>query len=275
MSAKPCAEYVRATRSWAPSGWPRSRPRPCATPRTGARSPASCASGSRSTPGSWTATTEARLTYLGANHDRPRADETLVVDIGGGSTELVVGRGDDVSLSRVARRRAPSATPSGTSSTTRPRPPSSRRWRTTCRHLIDGALTGSDFARARARHRGRGHADVAGGDRSGARSLRPRAGARVRRCSLDSIQRMYSQLAAKTLEERLAVPGLHAGRAPTIVAGVVILIQVMRAFGLQRDRGVRARHPLRGRARGGLRDGVTNRTLTPFQTPDRALDCRR
>jgi exopolyphosphatase/guanosine-5'-triphosphate,3'-diphosphate pyrophosphatase len=43
---------------------------------------------------------------------------------------------------------------------------------------------------------------------------------------------MYSQLAAKTLEERLAVPGLHAGRAPTIVAGVVILIQVMRAFGL-------------------------------------------
>ena len=28
------------------------------------------------------------------------------------------------------------------------------------------------------------------------------------------------------------MPGLHAGRAPTIVAGVVILIQVMRAFGL-------------------------------------------
>ena len=35
-----------------------------------------------------------------------------------------------------------------------------------------------------------------------------------------------------TLEERLAVTGLHPGRAPTIVAGVVILIQVMRAFGL-------------------------------------------
>ena len=49
---------------------------------------------------------------------------------------------------------------------------------------------------------------------------------------ISTIQRMYSQLAAKTLEERLAVPGLHAGRAPTIVAGVVILIQVMRAFGL-------------------------------------------
>ena len=34
------------------------------------------------------------------------------------------------------------------------------------------------------------------------------------------------------LAERLEVVGLHKGRAPTIVAGVVILIQVMRAFGL-------------------------------------------
>ncbi len=52
------------------------------------------------------------------------------------------------------------------------------------------------------------------------------------RLSLGAIQRMYSELAAKPLAERLEVPGLHAGRAPTIVAGVVILIQVMRAFGL-------------------------------------------
>ncbi len=50
--------------------------------------------------------------------------------------------------------------------------------------------------------------------------------------SLESIQRMFSELAAMPLSERLDVPGLHAGRAPTIVAGVVILIQVMRAFGL-------------------------------------------
>ena len=52
--------------------------------------------------------------------------------------------------------------------------------------------------------------------------------------SLDAIQRMYSMLSGKSLEERLEVPGLHPGRAPTIVAGVVILIQAMRAFGLQR-----------------------------------------
>src|SRR6478736_471080 len=34
---------------------------------------------------------EARLTYLGAVADRPPTDGTLVVDVGGGSTELVFG----------------------------------------------------------------------------------------------------------------------------------------------------------------------------------------
>ena len=52
-------------------------------------------------------------------------------------------------------------------------------------------------------------------------------------CSTSTaIQRMFSMLASKPLDERLEVTGLHPGRAPTIVAGVVILIQVMRAFGL-------------------------------------------
>ena len=50
--------------------------------------------------------------------------------------------------------------------------------------------------------------------------------------SLSAIQRMFSRLAAMPLPERLAVPGLHPGRAPTIVAGVVILVEVMRSFGL-------------------------------------------
>jgi exopolyphosphatase/guanosine-5'-triphosphate,3'-diphosphate pyrophosphatase len=50
--------------------------------------------------------------------------------------------------------------------------------------------------------------------------------------SLGSMQHMLSELAAKPLAERLQVRGLQPGRAPTIVAGVVILIQAMRAFGL-------------------------------------------
>src|SRR4051794_22161875 len=34
---------------------------------------------------------EARLTYLGATSEKPPTEPTLVVDIGGGSTELIVG----------------------------------------------------------------------------------------------------------------------------------------------------------------------------------------
>ncbi len=34
------------------------------------------------------------------------------------------------------------------------------------------------------------------------------------------------------LEERREVPGLHPDRAPTIVAGTILLTEVLRAFGL-------------------------------------------
>jgi exopolyphosphatase/guanosine-5'-triphosphate,3'-diphosphate pyrophosphatase len=51
------------------------------------------------------------------------------------------------------------------------------------------------------------------------------------RLGLRGIQRMLSRLASVPLAERLHMPGLHPGRAPTIVAGTVILVQVMRAFG--------------------------------------------
>ena len=52
--------------------------------------------------------------------------------------------------------------------------------------------------------------------------------------TLPSIQRMLSRLASAPLAERVKITGLHADRAPTIVAGVVILIETMRAFGLER-----------------------------------------
>ena len=75
---------------------------------------------------------EARLVYLGAFAERPAAaDSTLVVDIGGGSTELVVGSGAR-SASTPRFRRAPFATRSATCAPTRPTRGSSRRWPATC-----------------------------------------------------------------------------------------------------------------------------------------------
>ena len=174
---------------------------------------------------------EARLTYLGANHDRAPGAETLVVDIGGGSTELVVGRGDDVSF----HASLDAGTVRHTERHVQHDPAGAAELEALANDvqgLIDRSLEGSDFARASV---GIG---VAGTPTSLAaidQVLDPYDPDLVHgyRLSLDSIQRMCSQLAAKTLEERLAVTGLHAGRAPTIVAGVVILIQVMRAFGLR------------------------------------------
>lgn len=41
---------------------------------------------------------EARLIYLGVAHTQPESDSKLVVDIGGGSTEMIIGKGFDPAL---------------------------------------------------------------------------------------------------------------------------------------------------------------------------------
>jgi exopolyphosphatase/guanosine-5'-triphosphate,3'-diphosphate pyrophosphatase len=175
---------------------------------------------------------EARLTYLGAVAGREAADDTLVVDIGGGSTELVLGSGHEVTFHTSLQV--------GTV-------------RHTERHLRNDPPTGSELEALAEDVRKRIFAElaaaeffdigigiaVAGTPTSLAaieQELEPYDPEKVHGyvLTLDGIQRMYSMLSGKTLEERLKVTGLHPGRAPTIVAGVVILIQVMRAFGLQR-----------------------------------------
>jgi exopolyphosphatase/guanosine-5'-triphosphate,3'-diphosphate pyrophosphatase len=175
---------------------------------------------------------EARLTYLGAVADRQPAYGTLVVDIGGGSTELVVGSGKEVSYYASLQ----TGTVRHTERYLVTDPPAAEDLEALAddvRELIYAELSRADFLTAN-----EGIA-VAGTPTSLAaieQELDPYDPERVHgyELSLDSIQHMCSMLASKTLEERVQVPGLHAERAPTIVAGVVILIQVMRAFGLRR-----------------------------------------
>jgi exopolyphosphatase/guanosine-5'-triphosphate,3'-diphosphate pyrophosphatase len=45
------------------------------------------------------------------------------------------------------------------------------------------------------------------------------------------VERELERLAAMTLAERLRVPGIEPGRAPVIVAGIVVLREVMSAYG--------------------------------------------
>ena len=50
--------------------------------------------------------------------------------------------------------------------------------------------------------------------------------------SKDEAERILGELAAIPLEQRRTTPGLHPDRAPTIVAGAIILREVMELFGL-------------------------------------------
>jgi exopolyphosphatase/guanosine-5'-triphosphate,3'-diphosphate pyrophosphatase len=173
---------------------------------------------------------EAQLTYLGATAARAPSDRTLVVDIGGGSTELVVGDGAELSFYdslQVGTVRHTERHVSGD-------PPTQAELESLANDvqaLIDESLEGAALASARI---GIGVAGTPTSLAAIEQHLDPYDPERVHGyvLSLESVQRMFSELAAMPLTERLKVPGLHPGRAPTIVAGVVILIQVMRAFGL-------------------------------------------
>ena len=174
---------------------------------------------------------EAHLTYLGATAQRPAQDPTLVFDIGGGSTELIVGSGTDVGFHtslqagtiRQSERHLTSDPPD---------PHELEDLATEIRHLVEGAIATQPEARPT-------HAiAVAGTPTSLAaidQGLEPYDPGRVHghRLPMKRIQRMLSRLSSLPLAERLRVPGLHPGRAPTIVAGTVILVQVMRAFGVE------------------------------------------
>jgi exopolyphosphatase / guanosine-5'-triphosphate,3'-diphosphate pyrophosphatase len=174
---------------------------------------------------------EANLTYLGATAQRPVEESTLVFDIGGGSTELIVGSGTRVGFHtslqagtiRQSERHLTSDPPD---------PHELEDLAADIRHQIDRAIAAEPHANAK-----RAIA-VAGTPTSLAaidQGLEPYDPGRVHgyHLGMQRIQRMLSRLSSLPLAERLRVPGLHPGRAPTIVAGTVILVQVMRAFGMQ------------------------------------------
>ena len=52
------------------------------------------------------------------------------------------------------------------------------------------------------------------------------------RLQLAAVEEQLERLAAMTLDERLAVPGIESGRAAVIVAGIVVLREVLTTYGL-------------------------------------------
>ena len=175
---------------------------------------------------------EARLTYVGATHEHPPAEPTLVVDIGGGSTELIVGTEREIAFHASLQAGVVRHTERHISGD----PPTAielEELAADVRALIRGATAGELEAIPAT-----GIA-VAGTPTSLASielGLEPYDPKRVHghRLELPTIQRLLSRLASAPLAERAQIPGLHPDRAPNIVAGVVILVETMRAFGLER-----------------------------------------
>jgi exopolyphosphatase/guanosine-5'-triphosphate,3'-diphosphate pyrophosphatase len=177
---------------------------------------------------------EARLTYRGATSERDTDDRTptLVFDIGGGSTEFVIGQGPEVVFHV--------STQAGVV-------------RQTERHLHDdpppddqqAALAQdvrailADVVPTEQRRRVERAIAVAGTATSLAaiaQQLDPYDPDRVHGYVLDGheCERILARLASMPLSERRHVAGLHPDRAPTIFAGVLIFEEVLRMFGLER-----------------------------------------
>lgn len=173
---------------------------------------------------------EARLTYRGATAKHSPEVPTLVIDIGGGSTEMVVGTGAEIGFHTSLQAGVVRHTERHIAGD----PPTAVELEALAgdiRVLIEDALADQLGARAKA-----GIA-VAGTPTSLAAvelGLEPYDPSRVHGhvLSLETIQRLLSRFASAPLAERVEIPGLHPDRAPTIIAGCVILIEAMRAFGL-------------------------------------------
>jgi exopolyphosphatase/guanosine-5'-triphosphate,3'-diphosphate pyrophosphatase len=182
----------------------------------------------RAIPGS----EEAELTYLGATADHGDAagGPTLVIDVGGGSTELILGSGRHVDFSVSLQAGVV---------------------RQSERHIVEDPPTvlelvalGADVAalikqgvpeRVRA---GAERAIAVGGTATSCaaidQALDPYDPERVQGYRLDlvTLRLLLARLASLDLAERRRVRGLHPDRAPTVIAGVVILIRVLEAFDL-------------------------------------------
>jgi len=179
---------------------------------------------------------EACLTYLGATSDRATTDDTtnttarVVIDIGGGSTELVVGHGVTVDFHVSTQAGVVRQTERFLRSDP-PRPEELQLLQAEVAEIFTAAVPATE------RERTRSGIAVAGTATSCAailQELDPYDPARVHgfRLLRAQTEMLLARLAAMTLTQRRDVTGLHPDRAPAIVAGVILLLEAMRTFDL-------------------------------------------
>ncbi len=176
---------------------------------------------------------EAQLTVLGAMAGRAAALEpTVVIDIGGGSTEFVVGTGRSAGFHvstpagvvRMSERHIHSDPP---------RSEELQALREDTREVFLAHLPEDERAPVK-------HGVAVAGTATSAASieleLEPYDPARVHghQLLLATVELLEARLAELTEEQRREVVGLHPDRAPTIVAGMILLSEAMNAMGLEK-----------------------------------------
>jgi exopolyphosphatase/guanosine-5'-triphosphate,3'-diphosphate pyrophosphatase len=196
---------------------------------------------------------EAGLTFLGATSERDPDDQTpiAVIDIGGGSTEVVIGEGREARFHVSNRAGVVRQTERFLHSD----PPTDAELERTREDvhaiLIDGVPEDERTAVK--------HAIAVAGTATSlaaiAQRLEPYDPSKVHgyRLTRERCEEILVQLATIPLEERRQVPGLDPARAPTIVAGILILLEVLTLFDLS-EVEVSEHDILRGAALGLIGD---------------------
>ncbi len=174
---------------------------------------------------------EASLMFLGAMSDRERSPApSVVIDVGGGSTEFVIGADHSPSFHtslqagvvRMSERHIHSDPPS---------PSELQDLAQETRSIFAAGLPSERLSEVE-------HGIAVAGTATSAAAidmeLEPYDPARVHGYSLQlaTIEFLLARLADMDEAQRREVVGLHPDRAPTIVAGMILLGEALRAFDL-------------------------------------------
>jgi exopolyphosphatase/guanosine-5'-triphosphate,3'-diphosphate pyrophosphatase len=187
-----------------------------------------------------TGTEEARASFVGATRGLRTVGDALVVDIGGGSTELVVGRDQtvhwstslDVGSVRMTERFLPTD------------PPTADETETCSTHLHEVIASVAGGLSPVATLIG-----VAGTITTvAAHALNlpvyDRTTIHGARLTIDDVQSACASLVAMTVEQRRALPFMHPGRADVIGGGALILDAVLTSLPLATHELVVSEHDI-------------------------------
>ena len=167
---------------------------------------------------------EARLGFLGATSERDPSDATptVVIDIGGGSTEFVIGHGHEMTF-HVSTQAGVVRHSERHLRHDPPEPGELEALAADAREVFVAAIPADVRAE---------WGIAVAGTATQLASVDGAAEAHGHVLSATRIGELRDLLAGLPLEERKKVPGLDPARAPTIVAGAVLLGEAVRHFAL-------------------------------------------